>query len=96
VSFSHGAVLNVSNVARDAHVSRKTVEGYLAILEDLLLAWRFPVFARRAKWATASHPKLRLFDAGVFRSLRPTGPLDRPQEVEGAALEGLVAQHLRA
>jgi predicted AAA+ superfamily ATPase len=32
----------------------------------------------------------------VFRSLRPAGPLDRPAEIEGAALEGLVAQHLRA
>ena len=96
VSFSHASVLNVSNVARDAQVSRKTVEGYLAILEDLLLAWRVPVFTRRAKRATAAHPKLYLFDAGVFRSLRPTGPLDRPHEIEGAALEGLVAQHLRA
>jgi predicted AAA+ superfamily ATPase len=36
------------------------------------------------------------FDAGVFRSLWPAGPLDRPQEIDGAALEGLVAQHLRA
>ena len=29
-------------------------------------------------------------------TLRPSGPLDRPEEIEGAALEGLVAQHLRA
>lgn len=96
VSFSHASVLNVANVAREAQVSRKTVEGYLSILEDLLLAWRVPVFTRRAQRATSAHPKLYLFDAGVFRSLRPTGPLDRPHELEGAALEGLVAQHLRA
>jgi len=37
-----------------------------------------------------------LFDAGVFRALRPRGILDRAEEIEGAALEGLVAQHLRA
>jgi len=24
------------------------------------------------------------------------GPLDRPEEIDGAALEGLIAQHLRA
>jgi hypothetical protein len=29
-------------------------------------------------------------------SWRPTGPLDRSEEVESCALEGLVAQHLRA
>ena len=32
----------------------------------------------------------------MFRSLRPRGPLDRPEEIDGVALEGLVAQHLRA
>ncbi len=96
VSFSQAGVLNVSNVAREAQVSRKTVEGYLEILQDLLLAFRLPVFTRRARRATAAHPKFYFFDAGVFRSLRPRGPLDRPQEIEGAALEGLVAQHLRA
>jgi predicted AAA+ superfamily ATPase len=96
VSFSHASVLNVSNVAREAQANRKTVEGHLEILEDLLLGFRVPVFTRRAKRQTAAHPKFFLFDAGVFRSLRPRGPLDRPEEIAGAALEGLVAQHLRA
>lgn len=95
-SFSHGAVLNVSAVARDCGVERKTVEGFLGILEDLLLSFRLPVFTRRAKRATAAHPKFYFFDAGVFRSLRPAGPLDRPAEADGQALEGLVGQHLRA
>jgi predicted AAA+ superfamily ATPase len=96
VSFSHAQVLNVSAVARETGANRKTVEGFLEVLEDLLLAFRLQVFTRRAKRRTAAHPKLYLFDAGVFRSLRPAGPLDRPEEIGGAALEGLVAQHLRA
>ena len=96
VSFSHGSLLNVSNLARECAVGRKTVEGYVEILEDLLLAFRLPVFRRRAGRQVTSRPKLYLFDAGVFRSLRPTGPLDRPGEIDGGALEGLVAQHLRA
>ena len=96
VSFSHAAVLNVSNVACDTEARRRTVAGFLEVLEDLLLAYRIEVFTRRARRQTAAHPKLYLFDAGVFRSLRPAGPLDRPQEIGGAALEGLVAQHLRA
>jgi predicted AAA+ superfamily ATPase len=96
VSFSHASVLNVSNVARDTGAKRTTVASFLQVLEDLLLAYRLEVFTRRAKRQTAAHPKLYLFDAGVFRSLRPAGPVDRPEEIEGAALEGLVAQHLRA
>jgi len=96
ISFSHGAVLNVSDVARDCQVKGKTVEGYVSVIEDLLLAFRIPVFSKRAKRHLSSHPKFYYFDAGVFRALRPSGPLDAPQEIDGAALEGLVVQHLRA
>ena len=96
VSFSHAAVLNVSEVARECQVSRKSVEGYLEILEDLLLAFRIPVFTKRAQRNLTAHPKFFWFDAGVFVAMRPAGPLDRPEEMAGAALEGLVAQHLRA
>lgn len=96
VSFSHGGVLNITNVARECQIERKTVAGYVEILEDLLLGFRLPVFSKRARRELTAHPKLYFFDAGVFRSLRPRGPLDRPEEIEGAALEGLVAQHLRA
>lgn len=96
ISFSHGSLLNLAEVARECQVGRKTVEGYLVILEDLLLSFRVPVFSKRAKRHLVAHDKFFFFDAGVYRSIRPTGPLDRPEEIEGMALEGLVAQHLRA
>jgi predicted AAA+ superfamily ATPase len=96
ISFSHAAALNLAAVSRESEVSRKTVEGYVEILEDLLLAFRLPVFRRRAQRLVTAHPKFYWFDAGVYAALRPTGPLDRPAEIAGAALEGLVAQHLRA
>jgi predicted AAA+ superfamily ATPase len=77
-------------------VNRKTVEGFWEIFEDPLLSFRVPVFTRRAKRELATHPKFFFFDAGVFRANRPTEPLDFQIEIDGAALEGLVAQHLRA
>ena len=95
-ALSHGTTLNVSAVARECETSRTTVAGYLELLEDLLLAFRLPVFTRRAKRRPAAHPRFFYFDCGVFTSLRPAGPLDRPGEIGGPALEGLVAQHLRA
>jgi predicted AAA+ superfamily ATPase len=49
MSFSHAAVLNLANISREAQVSRKTVEGYLDLLEDLLLGYRIEVFTKRAK-----------------------------------------------
>jgi len=96
ISFSHTAQLNITNIARECEVKRKTVENYISILEDLLLAYQLPVFTRKAKRELAHHPKLFLFDTGIFRTLRPMGPLDSNSEIEGAALEGLVAQHLLA
>lgn len=96
ISFSHASQLNLSEIARECEVSRKTVESYVSILEDLLIAHRLPVFTKRAKRQLVQHVKFYLFDSGVFRSLRPSGPLDRPSEIDGHALEGLVFQHLRA
>ena len=96
ISFSHGSVLNLSNIARDCQVSRKIVENYLSILEDLLLGYKLPVFTKRARRAMTAQPKFYLFDAGVYNYLRPKGPIDSPDEIGGMALEGLVLQHLKS
>lgn len=96
MSLSHGSLLNACEVARECQVGRKTAEGYIEILEDLLLGFRLKPFTRRAKRHLVQHPKFYYADAGLFRSLRPKGPLDAPEQVGGAAVEGLAAQHLRA
>jgi predicted AAA+ superfamily ATPase len=96
ISFSHDSILNTTNIARESEIKRSTVNNYIDILEELLLAYRIPVFEKRAARLLTSHPKFYLFDSGVFQVLRPKGPLDKPQEIDGAALEGLVAQHLTA
>jgi len=95
-SFSQGGVLNISEVARECSVERKVVEGYFSILEDLLIAYRVPVFTKKAKRKMIAHPKFFFFDVGVYRTIRPTGPLDRPEEIEGSALETLVFQELNS
>ena len=96
ISFSHASVLNQSEVAREAEVERKTVAGYLEIIEQMMLSVCLPVFSKRAKRQLIKHEKFYLFDAGVYRELRPKGPLDRPSEIDGLALEGMIMQNLRA
>jgi predicted AAA+ superfamily ATPase len=95
-SFSQGAILNVATVARESAVNAKVAEDYFSILEDLLIAVRLPVFTKRAKRRVVAHPKFYFFDAGVFQTIRPRGPLDAPEEIRGPALETLLLQHLRA
>lgn len=95
-SFSQAQILTVSDIAREVEVERKTVENYFAILDDLLLAHTVPVFNKRAKRKLVKHKKFYYFDVGIYRVLRPRGPLDRSEEIDGAALETLIFQHLRA
>ena len=95
-SFSHGSILNKTNIARECMVSRKLIEGYLCVLEDLMLSFHLPVFTIRAKRLLVSHAKFYYFDVGVYRSLRLTGFLDQNAEINGPGLEGLVLQNLRA
>lgn len=95
-SFSHASIWTTTDISRESSVKRATVDNYLQVLEDLLLAFTLPVFTRRAKRKLIAHPKFYFFDAGVYRILRPQGILDNTQEIEGLALEGLVAQHLRS
>jgi uncharacterized protein len=95
-SFSQGQVINMSDIARETAIDRKLVSNYFDILKDLLIGYWLPVFTRRAKRRLISSPKFYFFDSGVYRTLRPKGPLDSPEEIDGPALETLFLAHLRA
>lgn len=95
-SFSQGSVLNTSEVAREAAIERKVVENYFTILEDLLIGYRLPIFNKKAKRRLLAHPKFYFFDAGIYRTLRPMGPLDMPEIAEGMSSESLFFQNLLA
>jgi uncharacterized protein len=91
----HGQVVNVSGLARDSGIARTTVDGYLEILEDTLLALRLPAFEARLRVRERRHPKLYWVDPGLVRAAkRQLGPL--AVEERGPLFEGLVLHLLRA
>jgi len=91
----HGQVINVAGIARDAATARTTVEGYLDILQDTLLATLLPAFEPRLRVRERRHPKLYWVDAGVVRAAkRQLGPVG--VEERGPLLEGWVFTVLRA
>ena len=91
----HGQVVNISGIARDSGVARTTVQGYLDILEDTLLAFRLAAFQPRLRVRERRHPKLYWVDPGLVRAVkRLHGPI-APEE-RGALLEGWVLHLLRA
>lgn len=95
-SFSQGNILNFSEMARELAINRLVIADYFEILEDLLLATRIGPFTNRAKRKMVTHQKFFFFDTGVYRVLRPMGPLDTREEADGASLETLFFQSLRA
>jgi len=91
----HGQVINISGIARDAATARATVEGYVGILEDTLLATRLPAFEARLRVRERRHPKLYWVDSGIVRAAkRDLGAVGA--EERGQLLEGFVLTLLRA
>jgi predicted AAA+ superfamily ATPase len=94
-SLFHGQVLNVEGLARDSGVARTTVQGYIDILEDTLLAFRLRAFEGRLRVKERRHPKLYWLDSGVARAAKKQFHAPSPEE-RGSLFEGLIAQLLRA
>ena len=91
----HGQVVNVAGLARDAATARTTVEGYLGILQDTLLATLLPAFEPRLRGRERRHPKLYWADPGLVRAAkRQLGPVGA--EERGSLLEGWILTVLRA
>lgn len=91
----HGQVVNVAGLARDAATARTTVEGYLGILQDTLLATLLPAFEPRLRVRERRHPKLFWADPGLVRAAkRQLGPVGA--EERGPLLEGWMLMVLRA
>jgi uncharacterized protein len=91
----HGQVINISGLARDAATARSTVEGYLNILQDTLLATLLPAFEPRLRVRERQHPKLYWVDPGLARATkRQLGPVGA--EERGPLFEGWILTVLRA
>jgi len=91
----HGQVINVAALARDAAAARTTVEGYVGILQDTLLAALLPPHEPRLRVRERKHPKLYWSDPGIVRAAkRQLGPVGA--EERGPLLEGYLFMVLRA
>lgn len=90
----HGQLINVAGLARDAGVARTTVDGYLEVLEDTLLASRLPAFEARLRARERKHPKLYWVDPGVVRAAKGARGAVISEEA-GPLFEGWVHTLLR-
>jgi predicted AAA+ superfamily ATPase len=95
VALFHGQVINVEAIGRDCGVARSTVEGYLQILEDTLIAFRMPAYENKLRVRQRAHPKLYWCDSGIVRAAKRQLE-GLAIEERGALFEGFIAQTLKA
>jgi uncharacterized protein len=66
VAFSHGEMLNYSNIARDCGIDSKTVKEYYQILVDTLIGYLiYPYSKTESRAIISASPKFYLFDVGI-------------------------------
>jgi predicted AAA+ superfamily ATPase len=91
----HGQTLNISSAARNAGIARTTLDGYIEILEDTLMAFRLPAYELKLRLRERKHPKLYWIDPGLVRAVNNRFGDVYPEE-RGALFEGFVATLLKA
>ncbi len=90
-------VLNVSDVARDAHISVPTANHYLSLLEASFVITRLPPYLNNKASRLIKSPKLYMADASMAAYLADVEDLSprADEPLRGALVETLVAQNLR-
>lgn len=69
-AFSHGELLNYSNIARDCGIDAKTVKEYYQILIDTLVGYLiYPYNKKINREIISSVPKFYFFDVGVANNI---------------------------
>jgi len=92
----HGQIVNQSNVAADARVSRTTVHEYYEILKDTLMGYELPAWKKTSRRKPFSTSKFYLFDSGVARSLQRRKGLQFGATESGEAFETYILHEIRA
>lgn len=95
-AMTDGEMVNYNNIASDCGVSANTVKEYFSILEDTLVGYYLPAFAKTLKRRVVQAPKFYLFDVGLVNHLLHREHLERGTKEYGHAFEHLIMQELIA
>ena len=94
LALYHGQIINISSTAREAGVSRTTVNGFVEILEDTLLVNKLPAYSARLRVREKKHPKIYWIDPGLVRAAKKhTGTIS--EEEKGSLFEGYIYNCLK-
>ncbi len=97
LGYSHGELINYSNIARDCGVNSKTVREYFQIMVDTLMGRIIEPFKKRQnRQVITKAPKFYLFDVGVAGSIIKRNIEKEKGESFGKALEHFILMEIVA
>ena len=97
MGYSHGELINYSNIARDCGVDSKTVKEYYQILVDTLIGTLMEPFKKRQNRQVISRaPKFYLFDVGVAGAITKRHIEEEKGELFGKAFEHFIFMEIAA
>lgn len=97
MAFTHGELVNYSNIARDCGVDSKTVREYYQILVDTLMGKMIEPFKKRQnRQVITKSPKFYLFDVGVAGAITRRTIQEEKGELFGKAFEHFILMELIA
>lgn len=96
-AFSHGELINYSNIARDCGIDAKTVKEYYQILVDTLLGYYVMPYQNKLKrHDIVATPKFYFFDVGIVNGLTKRTIPELKGSVAGSAFEHYMLMELIA
>lgn len=95
VSLSQAEQLNVTKISNDTQIPRTTINDYLEILKDTLIAQTLPTWQESKKRKAIATPKFYFFDWGVARKLSGLGKLKLASPMGGKAFESYIYHELQ-
>jgi len=97
VGYSHGELINYTNISRDCGVDAKSVKEYFQILQDTMLGTLvFPFKKRQGRQVITKAPKFYLFDVGVAGYLSKRVIMEEKGAEFGKAFEHFIFMEILA
>lgn len=91
----NGQVTNMAGIARDAAVSRQTVQNYFSVLVDTLIGYWLDPWRLKRRTKQVQHSKFYLFDPGVARALSGRVAYPVTHEESGHLFETFLLNEIR-
>ncbi len=96
IGTNSGEELNYQQIASNSGVPARTVDNFVEVLKDTLLAFELEPFKKTKRRKSVSKSKLYLFDVGVANYLSGRKSLIARSDAFGKAFEHFIIQEIRA